>query len=328
MSGLVQVSIHPSQFPDAVHAELRASLAGRRMNHKFHYDTPGRARRWLAVHEAHSPARTDPGCLAMYERAFSAATSVLGPGEVRLIGLGCGGGQKDAQLLRELVRQSRRCSYVPLDVSPTLVLVAREAARRVIPEDAIHPCVADLAVADPLLGALDTLGGSDVPRIFSFFGMIPNFEPGMILPRLAALLRTDDWLLFSANLAPGADYAAGVTQILPQYDNPETRRWLWTVLEDHGAGSEEQRLQFAVEPDPLEPDLLRLAAHWDVTRDATLALEQEHFPIEAGERFRLFFSYRHTPITVVRLLGKHGLTVVDGWSTSSGEEGVFLCRRR
>ncbi len=326
MSTLAQVSIHPSQFPDAVHAEFRASLAGRRMNHKFHYDTPNRARRWLAVHEAHSPARTDPDCLAMYARAFAAATVALGGADIQLVGLGCGGGQKDVQLLRELGRHSRRCSYVPLDVSPTLVLMAREAARTVISEDAIQPIVADLGVADDLAGALDTLRATNLPRLFSFFGMIPNFEPGMILPRLAALLRADDWLLFSANLAPSEDYAAGVTRMLPQYDNPETRRWLWTVMEDHGAGSEE-RLQFAIEPDPVEPDLLRLAAHWDVKRDATLVLEQESFPIQAGERFRLFFSYRHTPRTVTRLLGKHGLQVVETWSTTSGEEGVFLCRR-
>ena len=324
MSTLVQVSIHPSQFPDAVHAELRASLAGRRMNHKFHYDTPGRARRWLAVHEAHSPARTDPDCLATYDRAFSGAAAALSGTEVQVIGLGCGGGQKDARLLRELVARRRRCSYVPLDVSPTLVLVAREAARQVISEDSIHPCVADLAAADDLGGILEKLGCTDRPRLFSFFGMIPNFEPALILPRLAALLRADDWLLFSANLAPGADYAAGVRQMLPQYDNAETRRWLWTVMEDHGAGSEERKLHFAVEPDPVDADLLRLAAHWEVTRDATLVLEQERFPIEAGERFRLFFSYRHTPMTVVRLLGRHGLEVVDAWPTASGEEGVFL----
>ena len=326
MSTLVQVSIHPSQFPDAVHAEFRASLAGRRMNHKFHYDTHSRARRWLAVHEAHSPARTDPDCLAMYERAFAATAVALGGADVQLIGLGCGGGQKDVQLLRELGQHSRRCSYVPLDVSTTLVLVAREAARKVISEDAIHPCVADLAIADDLSGALGELRCTDLPRLFSFFGMIPNFEPGVILPRLAALMHADDWLLFSANLAPGDDYAAGVARMLPQYDNPETRRWLWTVMEDHGAGSEEG-LQFAVEPDPVEPDLLRLAAHWDVKRDVTLMLEQERFPIQAGERFRLFFSYRHTPRTVTRLLGKHGLQVVSMWPTPSGEEGVFLCRR-
>ena len=40
--------------------------------------------------------------------------------------------------------------------------------------------------------------------------MIPNFEPQIILPKLATLVRPKDFLLFSANLAPGKNYAAGV----------------------------------------------------------------------------------------------------------------------
>ncbi len=297
------------------------------MNHKFHYDTPRRARRWLAVHEAHSPARTDPDCLATYGRAFAGVSAAMGGAEVQLIGLGCGGGQKDGQLLGELGRQPRQLTYVPLDVSAALVLIAREVACALIPSESIQPCVADLGVADDLGGALNGLRRGNAPRLFSFFGMIPNFEPGAILPRLAALVGADDWLLFSANLAPGVDYAAGVARMLPQYDNPETRHWLWTVLEDHGAGSGSEGLQFAVESDPVDPGLLRLAAHWKVMKTTTLVLEQESFQIEAGERFRLFFSYRHTTATVRRLLGEHGMCVVEAWSTGSGEEAIFLCRR-
>ena len=52
----VAVSIHPSQFPRAVEAALRDSLRARRMQHKFHYDTPKQALRWLRLHEALSPS--------------------------------------------------------------------------------------------------------------------------------------------------------------------------------------------------------------------------------------------------------------------------------
>ena len=64
--------------------------------------------------------------------------------------------------------------------------------------------------------------------------MIPNFEPQVILPRLAGMIRPEDYLLLSANLAPGADYAAGVQRILPLYDNTLTREWLMTFLLDLG----------------------------------------------------------------------------------------------
>ena len=55
----VSVLIHPSQFPGAIEASLRESLRTREMNHKFHYDTPKQTQRWLRLHEAFSPARTD-----------------------------------------------------------------------------------------------------------------------------------------------------------------------------------------------------------------------------------------------------------------------------
>jgi uncharacterized SAM-dependent methyltransferase len=56
-------------------------------------------------------------------------------------------------------------------------------------------------------------------------------------------------------------------------------------------------------------------------------VEGEDFEFHAGERIRLFFSYRHTPELVKKLLRAHKLTVLEQWVTKSEEEGVFLCRR-
>ena len=81
------------------------------------------------------------------------------------------------------------------------------------------------------------------PRaLVTFFGMIPNFEPQEILPKLASLIRPKDFLLFSANLAPGKNYAAGMKKILPQYDNPPTRDWLMTFLLDLGVEKSRRRI--------------------------------------------------------------------------------------
>jgi len=82
--------------------------------------------------------------------------------------------------------------------------------------------------------------------LITFFGMIPNFEPQLILPRLAALVRPADHLLFSANLAPGSDYAAGVRQVLPLYDNALTRDWLMTFLTDLGVERDDGELRFSI----------------------------------------------------------------------------------
>ena len=77
--------------------------------------------------------------------------------------------------------------------------------------------------------------------------MIPNFEPQIILPKLASLVRPKDFLLFSANLAPGQNYAAGVKKVLPQYDNPLTRDWLMTFLLDLGVEQSDGELRFKID---------------------------------------------------------------------------------
>ena len=57
-----------SQFPENVRRDLLASLRTRRVNHKFHYDSVKQTQKWLALHQAYSPTRTDVDCLAVYER--------------------------------------------------------------------------------------------------------------------------------------------------------------------------------------------------------------------------------------------------------------------
>jgi hypothetical protein len=97
--------------------------------------------------------------------------------------------------------------------------------------------------------------------------MIPNFEPRNILPRLAALIRPRDQLLFSANLASGQDYRAGVERILPLYDNALTRDWLSTWLFDLGIDPDAGTIRMDVEMDDAS-NLLRIAAHCPRTADA------------------------------------------------------------
>jgi uncharacterized SAM-dependent methyltransferase len=327
MSSLVHVAIHASQFPENVRRDLVESLRTRRLNHKFLYDSVKQTQQWLALHQAFSPSRTDADCAATYDRSFAGAIARIGAERVHLIGLGCGGGQKDTRLLQLLREAGRRTSYTPADVSTAMVLVARQTAMAVIPAEECSPLVCDLASADDLPAALDGLRVPEAARLITFFGMIPNFEPQVILPRLAGLVRPKDYLLFSANLAPGADYAAGVRRILPLYDNALTRDWLMTFLLDLGVEPGDGELRFSVEEDPGGSGLKRVAASCRFTRGKEIQVDAEPVSFPAGESLRLFFSYRHTPALVRGLLGQHGLHVVDQWITKSEEEGVFLVSR-
>lgn len=325
MPSVVNVAIHVSQAPENVRRDLLESLRTRQVNHKFHYDSVKQTSRWLALHQVHSPSRHDRDCAAMYDRAFVEAAEQINARTVQVIGLGCGGGQKDTRLLRLLMEHGKSVSYTPSDVSVAMTLVAQQTARNIIPQLKCFPLVCDLVTAD-VAETLAPRHPSPITRLVTFFGMIPNFEPRDILPKLAKLIRRQDVLLFSANLAPGADYAAGVMKILPQYDNELTREWLLSFLLDLGVERGDGKLRFAVERG--QDSLRRVVARFVFKRGRVIVVEGEKFVFRRGDTVRLFFSYRHAPALVRMLLGRHGLNVTDQWISASGEEGVFLCGRQ
>ncbi len=323
----VHVAVHESQFPDRVRRDLLECLRRRQANHKFHYDSIRQTQKWLALHAAYSPSRTDPDCAASYARAFAAAAARWSGNTVHVVGLGCGGGQKDAALIRLLQSAGREVWYTPCDVSTAMVLVARQAALETTTAKVGVPLVCDFASAGDLGAELNDHLGADSARLFTFLGMIPNFEPEQILPRLAQAARPGDLLLFSANLAPGEDYRAGVERVLPLYDNALTRDWLMSFLLDLGIEITDGSIQFLVENGPGEAGLLRVAAYFTFERERSISIDAEDLRFRAGERFRLFFSYRHTPALVRTLLARHALDVLEEFVTRSGEEGVFLVKR-
>jgi len=320
MKSLANVAIHASQFPENVRRDLLASLRSRQVNHKFHYDSVKQTQKWLALHQIYSPSRNDADCAATYDRAFLEAAEQIKSKQVHVIGLGCGGGQKDTRLLKLMKAGGKEIFYTPCDVSPAMVLVARQTALTVLPEKNCFPFVCDLATADDLQKFLVIRH----PSLVTFFGMIPNFEPHEVLPKLASLVRPEDFLLFSANLAPGKNYAAGMKKVLPQYDNPPTRDWLLTFLLDLGVEKSDGKLKFTIEAGGF--GLKRVVARFHFNRHSRIQIEPEPFEFRRGESIRLFFSYRYTPALLRKAIARHGLKVLKEWITQSGEEGVFLVR--
>jgi L-histidine N-alpha-methyltransferase len=328
MVRIADVRIHASQFPENVRHELLRSLQTRAVNHKFHYDSVKQAQKWLALHQAYSPARTDPDCAVAYDRSFQAACSACTlASNIHLIGLGCGGGQKETRLLQMLALEDRPVACTLCDVSTALVLTANQLALAILPPERCSLLVCDLLLADDLA---DLLNRSEIPettRLITFFGMIPNFEPQIILSRLASVLRPADKLLFSANLAPGPEYLSGIQKVLPLYDNELTRDWLMTFLLDLGVERSDGVLRFVIEDGAAGTNLKKIAAHFQFEQTRRIDVGEDHFQFQAGESIRLFFSYRHTPDQVHALLKAHGIAVLEQWVTRSGEEGVFLCQR-
>jgi uncharacterized SAM-dependent methyltransferase len=336
MSSVANVVIHASQFPENVRRDLLASLRTRRVNHKFHYDSIKQTQKWLALHQRYSPTRNDADCRRIYESGFEAGTAKIKSKSVHVVGLGCGGGRKDTRLLKLLKAPGRKVFYTPCDVSAAMVLTARQTALTALPGKNCFPFVCDLATADDLEKVVESVRCADrtprrgVPtktaRLITFFGMIPNFEPQDILPKLASLIRSKDFLLFSANLAPGKNYTEGVRTILPQYDNALTRDWLMAFLLDLGVERRDGELRFGIEDGRF--GLKRVVARFHFRRPCRIEIEDEEIAFRRGENIRLFFSHRYTLDRVRKILARYKLEICDQWIMKSEEEAVFLCKRR
>lgn len=326
MVNLARVCIHQSQFPAQVRAGLLRCLRDRKVAHKFHYDSEKQAARWLAMHESLSPFRTQSDVAALYEAAAKASAQRCAAGEVCFISLGCGGGKKDRLILLALQNRGQEATYVPSDVSTAMVLAASETISDIVPPAKCLPLVWDMAETADWKRPFAEMNIPGPQRIFSFFGMLPNFEPFMI-DRLAALMRPGDILLASANLAPGKDYPEGVRNVLPLYDNPQTRHWLMAVLSDLGMDERDGEMRFAIREDTAS-SLLRIESAFCIRTKTTLRVDGNAFTFLPGEELSLFFSYRHTPDRLVQLARNCGLEVEEQWIAKSGEEGVFLLSRK
>jgi uncharacterized SAM-dependent methyltransferase len=324
MPKTMQIAVHASQFPENVRAGLLDGLRARQIAPKYLYQSYKQAQLWMRLHRACSPAWTDPDASAIYEQSFTTA-ALAADRPVHLIGLGCGSGYKEARLLRLLAAQGYELSYVPCDVSLPLLITAAQEAQRSSANVACRPLLCDLAQAPNLTQIPELSSEPEAQRIVTFFGMMPNFEPDLILPKLANLLRAGDSLLLSANLSPGADYRAGMQRVMSGYDNPETRQWLLAFLYDLGLEPEDGFVDFSIEE---KSGLLRFVADYHFFCARTLVIEDETFEFAAGDAMRVFFSYRHTPGVLRQLLHGYGLEMASQWINASGEEGVFLCRKQ
>jgi uncharacterized SAM-dependent methyltransferase len=100
-----------------------------------------------------------------------------------------------------------------------------------------------------------------------------------------------------------------------------------TFLLDLGVEPADGKLEFNVEARPKPFQLQRVAAWFEFTRKRNLRLDAKSFSFKARDRIRLFFSWRHTPEQVLRMLAAAGLHARGQWVTPSQEEGVFLAER-
>ncbi len=286
---------------------VRDSLESGRLDPKLLYVSDRQAALWREVFLRHSPIHGNPEFARIYREAFALTADRLAGKSVHFVGLGCGTGLKEAQLSRCLRERGCEVDFSAIDVSRELV---EEAARQVAETGASAPrhLVCDLAEIDFLKKWLDS-ASHKAPRLFTFFGLVPNLEPAFVVRLWREILRPGDVCLVSVHLAPvsdGVDLASAMARVLPQYDNAETRAWL-------AAAREELRLH----PIMGEPRVI-IGKHESIPCFRGVASWQpeerreDHLPkvvAHPGDDFVLFQSLRYTPSQFDELLRGQGLSV-------------------
>jgi L-histidine N-alpha-methyltransferase len=317
----VTLTFHDSQYPSQVADQLRHGLRTRRLSGKFLYASPAQAQRWLLYHQAFSPSRTETALLGLYQQSFQAALHAISAETLHYISIGCGGGMKDRLLLKAAQPLYPTLYFTPMDISAALVI---ETMLQLPFTPRSFPLVIDLETEPDLRPILNQHDSGAMGRLFTCFGMIPNFDYLTFLPYLQRLMRPCDRLLLSANLSP-TPYPDAVSRILPQYDNPPARTWFMGLLAYLGFSAADLELQIDAHPLHLNGHVWQIRTAARFLQQVSLTLYNESFTFQPGERLQLFFSNRFTPQVMPSILTDAGFTVVDTFLFDTQEEGIYLC---
>ena len=259
------------------------------------YDSPAMGRLWKNVHRSCSPFLQRPSIRRLYQRPGPLLRKIL-KSPFTCIALGCADGAKESLLFKKMPPPA--CLWTA-DINLPL---ARRAASR-LPAQKRSACRLDLTTRLP--SRITHLPG---PRLITLFGVIPNLDPLPLLRRISRIMRPDDYLLFSANLAPGRSGFAGARKILPQYDNRPTRVWLEAAVRRCRPRLPAGRLVFGVFPDPRQKSLARVEARW----------------LAQNRNWVVFASRRPTLFQVESWIRLAHLEKVARFLDLRGEEGLWL----
>jgi hypothetical protein len=297
-------------------------MAVRKIPPDWHYVSATQSELWRAVAAAHAPSSEDGDPVAVaYGEIFDETATALSGSQVHLVGMGAGAGQKERKFAQALGRAGCDVEFTAVDVSEALAFEAARGVGEVI-AGKTQVMVGDFREAGAFLPRL--ADSSDGRRqVFTGFGLSPNLHPDEFFPKVRCLLDADDGAaLVSANLWPAGSDAQ--RELLSQYDNPETRRWLgqlfveWEVTE-----AEVPELEFSVgETDGVAA--VQAFATWPEL--GKRLLESAPSMVEgwrSGDRIEVFSSLRYTTDNFAQRAEVAGMLVQTSRSSTCGREAIF-----
>jgi L-histidine N-alpha-methyltransferase len=311
----------------SLQGDVIESLRTNRLDPKLLYVTSRQAELWRQVFLHHSPIHANPEFARIYQDAFARIAGQLKGQKRMLVGLGCGTGHKELQFHSDLKAGGCEVLFSAIDGSRDLVL---ESAKKLIEAGADHrrSLVCDLARTAFLEKWLDGME-SRLPRVITFFGLVPNFSPLAVTRLLHSVLRPGDIMLASAHLAPAraekpGEIRSAMNSILPQYDNRETLEWLAEALKTWDLESLVEPPQMSIGEWEGIPAFLAFAA-W--RKAVPFEKWGRSFSPKMEEPLRLFFSLRHTPGMFEDVLRRAGFSAGLLSITSCRQEAIWCIRR-
>jgi uncharacterized SAM-dependent methyltransferase len=326
MDWTANVAVHESASPEFLREQILSALVQGRVHPHLLYSGLRQTGFWIALYQAFSPAKQDPECIEMYEAAFTRASKNIRGNVAHLVSLACGDGTKDVRCLEQIRASDRAALYTPVDISFEMVLRASRTAITTLRGLQSTPLICDLAHCSVLPAILKGFDPSGAERLLLFLGTIHNYWPPEILRSILYPLRSQDQLLISANLVPAETYEDSLREVLQQYDNKPTRRWLMGALSELGLSEADGELRIEIGQSPL-PTLKRIEAIFSLSQDRQIRIYDRHIELKRGQEFLVFYSHRFTVAQLRDFFTEAGLRIAETWTGGGGYEGLFLCQR-
>ena len=233
----------------------------------------------------------------------------------QIVELGSGSSTKTRELLDAGSKTQTVSSYIPFDVSESIILEAAEALRRRYPALQLHGIVGDFQ------RHLDKIPASPGRRLVLFLGStIGNLMPEArvdLLRQIRELLGPDDGLLL------GTDLVKDTSIILPAYNDSqgitaEFNRNMLRVLNNGLDGD--------FDPEAFEhaaiwnPEFARIEMHLRprTTQVATLRAIDLKVEVTPGETIWTESSHKFTQERVAEMLAEAGLRLLE-WHAAAGD---------
>ena len=244
---------------------------------------------------------------------------------ITVIELGAGSATKTEMLLRAIARRQMRVKYFPVDISPSVLMEARNRLRTEFPGALIKPVIADFGNGFQFLKEI--AGKKLVLYLGSSIG---NFERN---DAVAMLRKVHDQLVTGDALLLGTDMVKAEDILVPAYDDSQgiTQQFNRNIL---------RRLNRELDAD-FDLEAYRHIAEWSPARSrmeiflestrsqtVTIGVTGTRLRFRAGERIHTEISSKYTLDMVAQMLCVSGFNLTQSWFDKQGWFGLHLASVR